>query len=116
MRTLHDDNALFVYKEHNLELKNANAFEMAIHIHPNAELLIVSSGEITLTMSNRENEIIRGGEAALIFPFQPHGYSRAKDTEHYRISFSTFLAKIISYFPSQISEEIKICLFPPKSL
>ena len=93
LRISQNDNAIFAYKEHNTALKNANAFEIAMHIHPNAELLIVSSGEITIQTSNKSDEKIHPGEAALIFPFQPHGYSRLQDTEYFRISFSTFLAK-----------------------
>lgn len=113
LRKLHDENTLFAFKEHCMEFQNANAFEMDIHIHPNAELLIVSSGEITLSMSNRENEIIRAGEAALIFPFQPHGYSRAQDTEHFRISFSTFLAK--SFFKANENKIGNKAVFTPNA-
>ncbi len=93
LRTVHDGNAIFAYKEHSNNLKNTNAFEMAIHIHPNAEFLIVTSGEISIQKADKSLEIIHPGEAALLFPFQPHGYSRKVNTEYFRISFSSFLAK-----------------------
>lgn len=37
--------------------------------------------------------MIRDGEAALLFPFQSHGYSRERGTEYFRFNFSTFIAK-----------------------
>ena len=111
LRTLHDESAIFAFKEHSLKLKNANAFEMAIHIHPNAELLIVISGKITLTKSNKDSEEINAGEAALVFPFQPHGYSREQNTEYFRINFSTFLAK--SFFKTNENKIGEQAVFKP---
>lgn len=111
LRKLHDDNALFAYKEHSVALRNANAFEMAIHIHANAELLIVTSGKINLFKSNKDTEIISAGEAALLFPFEPHGYSREINTEYFRINFSTFLAK--SFFKSTENKLGERAVFKP---
>jgi len=113
LRKLHDDSALFAYKEHSIALKNANAFEMAIHIHANAELLIVTSGRINLFKSNKESEVINSGEAALLFPFEPHGYSREQNTEYFRINFSTFLAK--SFFKANENKIGERAVFKPNS-
>lgn len=112
LRTLHDGNAIFAYKEHSKNLKNANAFEMAIHIHPNAEFLIVTSGEISIQKADKSLEIIHPGEAALLFPFQPHGYSRQINTEYFRISFSSFLAK--SFFKANENVIGEKAVFSPK--
>ena len=111
LRRSQDDSALFAFKEHNKAFKNVNAFEMAIHIHSNAELLIVKSGRITLLRSNKENETIEAGEAALIFPFQPHGYSREINTEYFRINFSSFLAK--SFFKANENKIGDSAVFKP---
>ena len=111
LRRSQDDSALFAFKEHSKEFRNVNAFEIAIHIHSNAELLIVKSGKITLLRSNKENEIIHAGEAALIFPFQPHGYSREINTEYFRISFSSFLAK--SFFKANENKIGDSTVFKP---
>ncbi len=110
LRTSRDDQALFTYKEHNRALKNVNAFEMAIHIHPSAELLIVTSGEITVNMPGGQ-EIIHKGEAAFFFPFQPHGYSRSENTEYFRINFSSFLAK--SFFKANENKTGVRAVFAP---
>ena len=111
LRKSQDETALFAFKEHNKQFRNVNAFEMAIHIHSNAELLIVKSGKITLLMSNKKNETIEAGEAALLFPFQPHGYSREINTEYFRISFSTFLAK--SFFKANENKIGEQAVFKP---
>ena len=111
LRLPQDDSALFEYKEHSRALKNANAFEMALHIHQNAELLVVTSGEISVQVSGKTKEIIHSGEAALIFPFQPHSYSRERGTEYFRFSFSTFLAK--SFFMTNESKVGERAVFRP---
>ena len=111
LRKSQNDSALFAFKEHNKEFRNVNAFEMAIHIHSNAELLIVKSGKITLLMSNRENETIEAGEAALLFPFQPHGYARELNTEYFRINFSPLLAK--SFFKDNENKIGEQAVFKP---
>ena len=98
LRIAQDEHALFTFKEHNRALKNANAFEMAMHIHPSAELLIVTSGEITVNMPEKGCEVIHAGEAAFFFPFQPHAYTRPENTEYFRINFSSSLSK--SFFKS----------------
>ncbi len=93
-----DNEAHFVYKEHSRALLNDNAFEMASHIHPTAEILVVSTGRITLGTSRGCTETIHAGEAALFFPYQPHGYRREEGTEYFRFNFSPTLAK--SFFKS----------------
>jgi len=48
-------------------------YHYAMHIHQFAELVFPLSGELKVTMLDRE-EILKPGQVALIFPFQPHGY------------------------------------------
>ena len=48
-------------------------YHFAMHIHQFAELVIPLSGELTVHIEDRD-EILHPGEAAFIFPFQPHGY------------------------------------------
>lgn len=103
--------SLLIYKEHSIALMNANAFKIAMHIHPTVELLVVTRGEITLRIAGKEEEKITDGEAGLIFPFQPHEYSRTEGTEYFRFSFSTFLAK--SFFKSVENKVGERSVFTP---
>lgn len=48
-------------------------YHFAMHIHQFAELVIPVSGELTVLVEDR-TEILKPGEMAFIFPFQPHGY------------------------------------------
>ena len=49
-------------------------FAFSTHLHREPELTIALSGEITLTVGAR-TETLHAGEAALILPHEPHGYS-----------------------------------------
>ena len=48
-------------------------YHFAMHVHQFAELVIPISGELTVMVEDR-TEILKPGEMAFIFPFQPHGY------------------------------------------
>ena len=55
-------------------------YHFAMHIHQFAELVIPISGELTVFIENR-TEILKPGEMAFIFPFQPHGYQSSCKNE-----------------------------------
>ena len=46
-------------------------YKVSSHIHQYAELIIMLEGEMRITVDERD-EYIHAGEAAFIFPFQPH--------------------------------------------
>jgi len=48
-------------------------YHFQMHIHQFAELVIPISGELTVMVEDR-TEILKPGQMAFIFPFQPHGY------------------------------------------
>lgn len=96
LNTLEEQSVIFVAKEHKVELGNCEECKMYFHVHPSAELLLVTSGELTVHFLGRESEIIRSGECALIFPFQSHSYDRPEGTEYYRFNFMPSL--IQSFF------------------
>ena len=49
-------------------------YHYAMHIHQFAELVFPLSGELKVTLLDRE-ETLNPGQVALISPFQPHGYA-----------------------------------------
>ncbi len=51
------------------------------HFHDRAELLIVLSGEVTLTVSRRI-ETIRAGECALVLPMRVHSFESVPGIQH----------------------------------
>lgn len=108
---IEDSGAPFVYKEHSSIIGNDNAFVMATHIHPTAEILAVTKGKITLSTSGGRTEYIGEGEAALLFPYQPHGYSREEGTECFRFNFSPYFAK--SFFKSNENSIGQSAVFRP---
>lgn len=93
---LHKSSISFSAKEHSVALGNSEECHMFSHIHPSAELLFVTRGEIILHFQGRESESITEGSCALLFPFQPHAYDRREGTEYFRINFMPSL--IQSFF------------------
>ena len=91
--TLKEFSTLFTAKEHSKLLGNTEECKMFFHIHPSAELLLVTSGELTLHILGKESENIPEGSCALIFPFQSHAYDRPDGTEYFRFNFSPSLVK-----------------------
>lgn len=65
-------------------------YHFAEHIHQYAELAIPLKGQITLSSRDRE-EILSVGEAALVFPFQPHKYKSLEYNELALFVFSPSL-------------------------
>ena len=55
-------------------------FAFSTHLHRDPELVIVLRGEITLTVGTRD-ETLHAGDAALILPHEPHGYSTPAASE-----------------------------------
>ena len=82
----------FRFKEHLTERGNNREMTVPMHIHSSAEILYVTKGEIKITVAGREPEYIRDGQAALLFPYQPHEYLRRDYTEYSRYNFQSSLA------------------------
>jgi len=69
-------------------------YHCRLHIHQFAELVLMLDGTMTVMVDNR-TETIRGGQFALIFPFQSHGYT--SEEENHLVIY-TFSPKLISSF------------------
>ena len=93
LNTLGEISASFVAKEHSVALGNCESCKMFLHIHPSAELLLVTRGEMTVHILGRESEKISEGECAFIFPFQSHSYERPEGTEYFRFNFLPSLVR-----------------------
>ena len=87
INTLSEKSALFSVKEHKVTLGNCEECKMYFHVHPSAELLLVTSGELTVHFLTSDSETVREGECAFIFPYQSHSYDRPEGTEYYRFNF-----------------------------
>lgn len=98
LNTLSEKSALFAAIEHKRALGNCEECKMYFHVHPSAELLIVTDGELTVHFLDGKSEKIPTGEAALIFPFNSHSYDRPEGTEYYRLNFMPSLVQ--SFFSS----------------
>ena len=98
LNTLDERAAIFSAKEHKRALGNCEECKMYLHVHPSAELLLVTDGELTVHFLGGESEVIRAGECAFIFPFRSHSYDRLEGTEYYRFNFLPSLVQ--SFFTS----------------
>jgi AraC-like DNA-binding protein len=83
---------------------------MYSHIHPSAEILIVTSGELTVHILGRPSEKITAGCAALLFPFQSHSYDKPEGTEYFRFNFSSSLLQ--SFFSANHNNVGERAVFP----
>ncbi len=84
--------ASFYYKWHSEALKNnLHGNKMPLHIHQSAELLMVTKGELTVSINGSDAETVRNGQASLILPFSPHTYKTVAGTEYLRCNFATSL-------------------------
>ena len=64
-------NAVFKYRIHN------KIYRYPLHIHQFAELVVILSGTLNVTVDGR-SEILHPGECALVFPFQTHKFSSSE--------------------------------------
>ena len=105
INTLVENSSSFAAKEHSRALGNTEECKMYSHIHPSAEILIVTDGELTVHVLGRPSEKIPKGHAALLFPFQSHSYDRPEGTEYFRFSFaSSLLQSFFSVNQNNIGE------------
>jgi AraC-like DNA-binding protein len=93
INTLSERSALFSAKEHKVSLGNCEECKMYFHVHPSAELLLVTSGELTVHFLTAKSEKVGAGECAFIFPYQSHSYDRPEGTEYYRFNFMPSLTQ-----------------------
>lgn len=64
---------------------------MKMHIQPGVEIIYVTDGKIDIT-TDGNTETAHTGEAAMIFPFQPHGYKKYEGSEFIRFDLDSSLA------------------------
>lgn len=100
----------FTAKEHSKKLGNVEECKMFYHIHPSAEILLVTSGELTVHILGKQDEKIPKGSAALLFPFQSHSYDRPEGTEYFRFAFSPSLLQ--AFFTSNQNNIGERSVFP----
>ena len=80
------------------------------HIHQFVELIFVLEGNITVTVEGRP-ESVSGGEAALIFPFQAHGFNSKERVRMAMYLFSPSIAG--SFFKSHDGKVGERAVFNP---
>ncbi|MBQ8380874.1 MAG: helix-turn-helix transcriptional regulator [Clostridia bacterium] len=85
--------ASFSAKEHSALLGNCEECKMFFHIHPSAEILLVTKGELTVELLGKKPERVPAGTCAMFFPFQSHSYERPEGTEYFRFNFLPSLVK-----------------------
>lgn len=129
--------ASFYYKWHSEKTgNNVYGNKMPMHIHQSAELMLITKGEMSISVGSKDCETIRENQAALIFPFQPHKYTTLPKTEYLRCNFATSLIPeffntmhnkegeravfntdetMVFYFKKKILEDKKITLWSIRS-
>lgn len=110
INTLDELSSSFAAKEHTKALGNVEECKMFLHIHPSAEILLVTKGELTVHILGKPDEAIPEGHAALLFPFQSHSYDRPEGTEYFRFAFSTSLLQ--AFFTSNKNTIGERAVFP----
>ena len=85
-------NSLFLCSLHTRKKRNVMACSLEMHIQPSIEMICVTDGIFDIHI-NGTTEKIHTGEAAIIFPFQPHGYERYEGSEYVRFDFDQSLAR-----------------------
>ncbi|MBE6536378.1 MAG: AraC family transcriptional regulator [Ruminococcaceae bacterium] len=100
INTLNELSTSFTAKEHTKKLGNVEECKMFFHIHPSAELLLVTKGELTVHILGKNDEKIPEGSCAFLFPFQSHSYDRPEGTEYFRFNFATSLLQAF-FAPNQ---------------
>ena len=108
--TLGELSTNFTAKEHTRALGNTEECKMYSHIHPSAEILIVTNGELTVHLLGKPSEKVPAGYAALLFPFQSHSYDRPDGTEYFRFNFSSSLLQ--SFFSTNQNIVGERAVFP----
>ena len=85
-------------------------YHCAMHIHQFAEIVVPLSGRLTVHVDDRK-EALEPGQAAFVFPFQPHGYS---SSEKNHIAIFVFSPTFISDYFSALDGKIgKSSVFTP---
>lgn len=85
-------NKLFLWKEHTRANRNVmDGAGVELHIQPSVEIIFVTDGMIDVEVDGIK-ETAHTGEAVLIFPFQPHRYTKHGGSEFIRFDFDTYLA------------------------
>lgn len=110
INTLEEISSNFAAKEHSIKLGNVEECKMFLHIHPSAELLLVTKGELTVHILGKPDEKIPEGTCALLFPFQSHSYDRPEGTEYFRFAFSPSLLQ--AFFTSNQNNIGERSVFP----
>ena len=105
--------SLFLWVEHTKEKNNVMACTLDRHIQPGIELIYVTSGIFDMHINGRI-ERINEGEAALTFPFQPHGYERYEGSEYIRFDFDKSIAS--DFFRSKTNLIGKSAVFQPSEV
>ena len=100
INTLEELSTSFTAKEHSEKLGNVEECKMFLHIHPSAEFLLVTKGELTVHILGKSDEKVPEGSCALLFPFQSHSYNRPEGTEYFRFNFSPSLLQAF-FAPNQ---------------
>ena len=90
---LKDYKTLYRWREHTRSNQNVKGGAgIALHIQPSVEIIYVTDGKIDIEVDG-VTETAHTGEAALIFPFQPHQYIRYRGSEFIRFDFDVSLAQ-----------------------
>ena len=67
-------------REEKFLAQQSRGFSFALHLHPQLELLLVRSGELTVYIRNQA-KTLTAGSLAVIFPNQIHSYDAADLSE-----------------------------------
>ena len=87
--------------------------KMDIHIQTSVEMIFVLGGKVDVSV-NGLTESVRLGDGALIFPFQPNGYTATDDAEFIIVDFDASLAR--DFFNPNYDTVGERAVFKPSSV
>ena len=103
MGILGEENYLFVSARH-------TDVEAVLHINAYAEIVIVTSGVLNMTVG-RNAYSISEGEAVIVTPFEPHSFHSEKNNKCHVLMFSKELIPHFFEFLNKITKNTNIGAF-----
>ena len=89
-------------RSNEFSLWTAKNFSFPLHIHRSFEFFCQQEGESEINIDGKTH-VLRGGQAVLIFPFQPHSYSFVSEGKH---TICIFSPDIVNLFYRSVEKRL----------
>ena len=94
------------------KIERGNDFSFPLHLHDSFELIVVTSGEMYVTV-DKNKYFLKKGDAVLVFPNQLHELITDEHSSHFLCIFSS---KLVQTFSKMRAQSVPSCnAFNPRS-